>query len=98
MVFVMTSLENAQKRNDMRARKLPPEIVKSDWDKAMAAANEYKKLFGRDFYEIKNDDTVQALDKKAGALYSKLMTWTTSYPKNKLALKWKERMLARKKG
>ena len=98
MVFVMTSLENAQKRNDMRARKLPPEIVKSDWDKAMAAANEYKKLFGKDFYEIKNDDTVQALDKKAGALYSKLMTWTTSYPKNKLALKWKERMLARKKG
>ena len=79
------------------ARKLPPEIVKSDWDKAMAAANEYKKLFGKDFYEIKNDDTVQALDKKAGALYSKLMTWTTSYPKNKLALKWKERMLARKK-
>ena len=98
MVFVVTSLDNAQKRNDMRARKLPPEIVKSDWDKAMAAANEYKKLFGKDFYEIKNDDTVQALDKKAGALYSKLMTWTTSYPKNKLALKWKERMLARKKG
>ena len=98
MVFVVTSLDNAQKRNDMRARKLPPEIVKSDWDKAMAAANEYKKLFGRDFYKIKNDDTVQALDKKAGALYSKLMTWTTSYPKNKLALKWKERMLARKKG
>ena len=33
----MSSLENAQKRNDMyRARKLPPEIVKSDWDKAMA--------------------------------------------------------------
>ena len=33
MVFVRTSLENAQKRNDMRARKLPPEIVKGDWEK-----------------------------------------------------------------
>ena len=64
MVFVMTSLDNAQKRNDMSARKLPPEIVKSDWDNAQKNANEYKKLFGKDFYEIKNDDTVQALDKK----------------------------------
>ena len=32
MIFVNANLENAQKRNDMRARKLPPEIVKGDWD------------------------------------------------------------------
>ena len=28
MVYVSASLENAQKRNEMSARKLPPEIVK----------------------------------------------------------------------
>ena len=28
MIFVSASLENAQKRNEKRARKLPPEIVK----------------------------------------------------------------------
>ena len=98
MVFVRTSLENAQKRNDMRARKLPPEIVQGDWDKAMKSAKEYKSLFKRDFIEITNDDTVQALDAKANQLFSKMMTWTSKYPSNKQALKWRERMLLQKKG
>ena len=98
MVFVRTSLENAQKRNDMRARKLPPEIVQGDGEKAMKSAKEYKSLFKRDFIEITNDDTVQALDAKANQLFSKMMTWTSKYPSNKLALKWRERMLLQKKG
>ena len=98
MVFVRTSLENAQKRNDMRARKLPPEIVKGDWEKAMKSAQEYKRMFGKDFVEITNDDTIQALDAKANQLFSKMMTWTSKYPSNKLALKWRERMLLQKKG
>ena len=34
MVYVNASLDNAQKRNEKRSRKLPPEIVKSDWDNA----------------------------------------------------------------
>ena len=97
MIFVRTSLENAQKRNDMRARKLPPEIVKGDWDKAMKASNDFKKLFGRDFVEITNDDDIASLDRKASTLYSKMLTWTSKYPSNKLALKWLERMLLRKK-
>ena len=98
MIFVRTSLENAQKRNDMRARKLPPEIVKGDWDKAMKSANDFKKLFGRDFVEITNDDDIASLDRKASTLYSKMLTWTSKYPSNKLALKWRERMLLQKKG
>jgi predicted kinase len=98
MVFVRTSLENAQKRNDMRARKLPPEIVQGDWEGAMKSAKEYKSLFKRDFVEITNDDTVQALDAKANQLFSKMMTWTSKYPSNKQALKWRERMLLQKKG
>ena len=32
MIFVNTSLENAQARNDMRSRKLPKEIVQGDWE------------------------------------------------------------------
>ena len=91
-------LKRAQKRNDMRARKLPPEIVQGDWEKAMKSAKEYKSLFKRDFIEITNDDTVQALDAKANQLFSKMMTWTSKYPSNKLALKWRERMLLQKKG
>jgi predicted kinase len=89
MVFVNASLDNAQKRNDMRSRKLPPKIVKGDWDAAQKNAKEYKSLFGRDFVEIKNDDDLASLDKKANSLYSKLLGWSTSFPKNKIAMKWK---------
>ena len=33
MIYVSASLDNAQARNaTRRARKLPPEIVKQDWD------------------------------------------------------------------
>ncbi len=93
MVFVNASLDNAQKRNDLRSRKLPPEIVKGDWDAAQKNAKEYKSIFGRDFVEIKNDDDLATLDKKANSLYSKLLGWSTSFPKNKLALQWKEKEL-----
>ena len=98
MVFVNASLDNAQKRNQLRARKLPPEIVKGDWDAAQKNAAEYKSIFKKDFIEIKNDDDLASLDKKANTLYGKLMTWTSKFPSNKLALKWRERMLLRKKG
>lgn len=97
MIFVNASLDNAQKRNDLRARKLPPEIVKGDWDAAQKNAKEYKSIFGKDFVEIKNDDDLASLDKKANALYSKLLGWTTTFPSNKLALNWKERELQSKK-
>ena len=93
MIFVNASLDNAQKRNDLRSRKLPPEIVKGDWDAAQKNAKEYKSIFGRDFVEIKNDDDLATLDKKANSLYSKLLGWSTSFPKNKLALQWKEKEL-----
>jgi len=97
MVFVNASLDNAQKRNDLRSRKLPPEIVKGDWDAAQKNAKEYKSIFGRDFVEIKNDDDLATLDKKANSLYSKLLGWSTSFPKNKLALNWKQRELDAKR-
>jgi predicted kinase len=97
MIFVNASLDNAQKRNDLRSRKLPAEIVKQDWDAAQKNAKEYKSIFGRDFVEIKNDDDLASLDKKANSLYAKLMVWTTSFPSNKPALKWREQELQSKK-
>jgi predicted kinase len=89
MIFVNASLENAQKRNEMRARKLPKEIVQKDWETAQKNMNDLKKIFGRNFVEVKNDDDLASLEKKANSLYAKLMGWTTSFPKNKIAMKWK---------
>jgi predicted kinase len=97
MIYVSASLDNAQKRNEMRARKLPPEIVKADWEKAQKNANGYKSMFKRDFIEVKNDDDIKSLDNKAGKLYGKLMTWSSQFPGNKLATAWKEQELISKK-
>ena len=97
MIFVNTSLDNAQKRNDMRSRKLPPEIVKGDWEASQKNANKFRAMFKKDFVEISNDDDVKSLEKKADSLYSKLLTWTSKFPSNKLATQWKERELLMKK-
>jgi len=96
MVFVNASLDNAQKRNDLRSRKLPSAIVKKDWDAAQKNAKEYRTIFGKDFVEITNDDDLASLDKKANSLYSKLLGWSTSFPKNKIALNWKSFELLKK--
>lgn len=90
MIFVNTSLEFAQARNDERARKLPKEVVEKDWNASQKNVDGFKKLFGRNFVEIVNDDDHAALKKKVNALYGKMMGWSSSFPANKKALEWKQ--------
>ena len=97
MIYVQTSLKNAQSRNQARPRKVPPEIVTQDWNKSNANAIKLQKMFGRDFIKIENDDTLNALKKKTNGLYGKLMSWTGVFPNNKVAIAWKERELLLKK-
>lgn len=97
MVYVNTSLEFAQQRNAERARKLPPEVVISDHEKVQQNVNMFKRVFGKDFIEIKNDDTFEALQKKAASLYSGMMSWVSKFPGNKLATQWREMELLAKK-
>ena len=97
MLFVSASLDNAQKRNEMRPRKLPKEIVKQDWDKSRKNAAALKKIFGRDYVEVTNDDDLKSLEKKSLKLYTKLLGWSGSFPSNKQALNWKQAELDAKK-
>ena len=97
MVYVSASLDNAQKRNSMRARKLPPEIVKKDWDRSQKNIDIMKKIFKKDFVQVTNDDDLSSLQKKTNSLFSKLMTWSTSFPNNKPSSLWKQRQLLTKK-
>ena len=97
MIFVNASLQNALERNNARPRKLPHNIVQKDWEKAQENAKNLKKIFGKDFVEVKNDDDFATLEKKANSLYAKLMGWTTSFPSNKPAIKWREQELQSKK-
>jgi len=97
MVYVQTSLKNAQDRNANRPRKVPPEIVTQDWNKSNENAIEMQQIFGKDFIKIENDDTLNALKKKTTKLYSQLMTWTSKFPKNNIANRWKQQELQSKK-
>ena len=97
MVFVNTSLEFAQQRNEARPRKLAPAIVQGEWEKVQKNADSMRKLFKKDFIQINNDDTFKALKQKTNKLYTKMMSWVTSFPGNKMATLWKERQLYAKK-
>ena len=97
MIFVNTSLEFAQQRNEARPRKLAPDIVQAEWEKVQKNVNSLRTLFGRDFMTITNDDTLDALEKKTTRLYTKMMTWVSSFPGNKNATAWKEAQLNLKK-
>ena len=93
MVYVNASLSNAQKRNEMRARKLPPEIVEKDWMSAQKNLKQFKSMFKSDFIEVKNDDDLSALDAKASKLFSYLQGWSSKFPSNKIATAWREQEL-----
>ena len=97
MVYVRTSLDNAQKRNELRPRKLPPQVVQKDWEKVEKNANKLKSLFKKDFVSVSNDDDLKSLENKTRVLFSKMMSWATSFPKNKLALDWKQSELDAKR-
>ena len=97
MIHVSTSLEFAQKRNASRPRKLPPEIVEKDWNTSTKNMIALQRIFRGDFLSVSNNDDLKSLETKATKLYSKLMTWTTSFPSNKTALKWRDQELKLKK-
>ena len=97
MIYVSTSLDNAKKRNNMRPRKLPDAIVEKDWNNSQKNIAIMKKLFGKDFVQVTNDDDLSSLQKKTNSLFSKLMTWSTSFPMNKKSSLWKQRQLLTKK-
>lgn len=97
MIFVNTSLEFAQQRNEARPRKLAPDLVQSEWEKVQKNMKAMMGLFGKDFMTITNDDTLKALETKTTRLYTKMMTWVSSFPGNKNAIAWKEAQLNLKK-
>ena len=97
MIYVSTSLDNAKKRNNMRPRKLPDEIVEKDWNNSQKNIAIMKKMFGKNFVQVTNDDDLSSLQKKTNSLFSKLMTWSTSFPNNKRSSLWKQRQILTKK-
>ena len=95
MVFVMTSLDTAQKRNKMRAekgeRELPEKIVRDSWNATRKNLGALKGLFGSDFKQVDNDkhlDPKEARHKFASLIKKYANTWVNSSIKNPIGRRW----------
>ena len=95
MVFVMTSLETAQKRNKLRAekgeRELPEHIVKRSWKDARKNLGGLKAVFGSNFIRVDNDDHLnpkQARQKFAPLVKQYAGKWINEPIKNPIGKQW----------
>ena len=83
VIFIETSLDTAQKRNQERSRTIPPNVVDFAWKGAQKAKKFLKaSLAPRNYHEIKNE-----LDGKIDmSVAGKLTTW--AYKLSPAALEW----------
>ena len=101
MVYVNTSLEVAQKRNEERPRVLPKDVVEKYWKSVQKNMAYFQGLFGgANFLLVDNNATLnpkQAV-KKFNMLVGKGISKFIKRPiKNKQALKWIEKQKLLKK-
>ena len=104
MVFVMTSLETAQKRNKLRAekgeRELPEKIVAKSWKDTRKNMGGLKALFGKNFALVHNDKHLD--DKEARHVFANLTKnyankWVNGPIQNPKAKQWIKDQLRLKK-
>ncbi len=101
MIFVNTSLEVAQKRNEERSRVLPAKVVEDYWNNVQKNMAYFQGLFGNaNFLLIDNNATLnpKQAQKKFNMLVKKGIGGFIKRPiKNKIAKKWMEKQQLLKK-
>jgi len=101
MVFVNTSLEVAQQRNESRPRRLPANIVEKSWKEVQKNMAFFQGLFGgANFLLVDNNATLnpKQAQKKFNMLVGKGISKFIKRPiKNKQAKKWVEKQKLMKK-
>ena len=102
MVFVNTSLEVAQQRNQERDRVLPPDLLEKSWKDVQANLGKFQNLFKQNFLIVDNSKFLkpQEAQKKFASLVRKGITKFVSKPiKNKLAKRWiKKQQILKQQG
>ena len=99
MIFVNTSLEVAQKRNQARDRILKPEIVKDSWQAVQNNMGKFQGLFGSNFVIVDNSQYLDNPEKYFEPLIKQYIRKFVSAPiKNKIGKSWvnKQRILKKK--
>jgi hypothetical protein len=101
MIFVNTSLEVAQKRNEERSRVLPAKVVEDYWNNVQKNMAYFQGLFGNaNFLLVDNNATLKPkqAQKKFNMLVKKGIGGFIKRPiKNKIAKKWIEKQQLLKK-
>ena len=102
MVFVNTSLEVAQKRNQERDRVLPPDLLEKSWKDVQKNLGSFQALFKNNFVIVDNSNhlTPKQAEAKFVPLVTKVIRKFVNLPiKNKLGKMWvaKQKRLNRRK-
>jgi adenylate kinase len=92
MVFVNTSEEVAQQRNDDRPRRLPKKTIKDLWNAVQNNLKAYAQLFGNDFTIVMNDEPGPPPDAAVKAVND----FVNAPVKNKFGQAWIEGELERR--
>ena len=87
MIFVNTDLETALKRNKMRPRQLPDDMVTKMWKEVQTNIGKFQSLFRNRMTIVDNSDDSD-IEKSTMAAYKKIMTWSKKPPENKIAMAW----------
>jgi len=102
MIFVNTTLEVAQQRNQERDRILPPKLLKDSWNDVQKNRGAFKSLFTKNFKEVQNSENLndKQISKKFGSLARRYIKVFMDKPiTNKIANSWiKKQQILKKKG
>ena len=93
MIFVNTSLDVAYQRNEMRSRKVPEEIVKSNWEGVQTNIGKYQKYFGpKNFIIVDNNVAYETGSNSEKLFFGKIFAQISKLIKtptdNPTASKW----------
>ncbi len=102
MVFVNTSLDVAQQRNQERDRILPPDLLEKSWKDVQSNLGKFQNLFKSNFLIVDNSKFLKpdVAQKKFASLVKQGITKFTKQPiKNKIAKSWiKKQQILKQQG
>ena len=102
MIFVNTSLEVAQKRNQKRDRILPPNLLKKSWTDVQSNLGKFQNLFKLNFLIVDNSkhlDEDEAQEKFDMLVKKGIDKFIKKPIKNAIAKKWvKKQQIIKKQG
>ena len=84
MIFVNTDLDVAIQQNNMRARKLPDEIIRQTWEEVQQIKMGLANLFSGGFVEIVNNRAGEDVFRKAFVQVGKLIKRPPTKPAAKM--------------